>query len=373
LALSGLLSFPRFSLQGMDDELACGEELQCVGDGSADGAGCRASRSMDAELTSGGEPEGGGEGPVDGGAHRALVPVRPGSDHREMWRVTHDRVVAVRAEPSHHAALLGTRRPGVRIIASCREGDWLLLHADEGYGLQPAWMLADGAEIGLGMLMMPDARKALRQVLEASPAAGPTSAEVVVNVRLVGSGFNVDVKVPREAKVFEVKHALAEFIGRPEVLEAKLLRRKSDDVGFAARTDNPGYTSLRDGDDLGAWRQLFVVKVNLQPAAGSPAEDAAKATLPKWVFRTEYRPLSLLDEPRAEEAPDDDEPESARGPARGASAAAIPCPPPRPAAGPSADPPARVPTATPMGMPTGPRLRVRAPPHLRVIRGGYGP
>jgi len=290
------------------------------------------------------------EAPQQGAsAHEALVPVRWQAEHREMWRVVHNKVVAVRAEPSNASVLVGTRRPGARVIVACREGDWLLLHPDEGYGLQSAWMLVDGAEMGLGILMQLDAGKLLQLTLEASSATTPSSTEVLVNVRAVGSGANVDVKVPREAKVFEVKLALAEFLGRPEVLERKLLRRKSDEIGFAARTDNPGYTSLKDGDDLGLLRQLFVTQMDLLPKSGSAAERVGKELLPEWVFRTEYRPLSLLDTPWVE-----DPPERKLHNGSGSSAAG------------SATPAA----AAPARPSTGPLMRARAPPHLRAFHGG---
>jgi len=70
----------------------------------------------------------------------------------ECWRIVFKDKVAVRAEPSTKARVLGAKMPGSKVYASYQEDGWLRLHP-EMYQGKEAWMLIDGKAQGHGMLL----------------------------------------------------------------------------------------------------------------------------------------------------------------------------------------------------------------------------
>merc|ERR1712050_9460 len=51
------------------------------------------------------------------------------------------------------------------------------------------------------------------------------------------------------------------------------------------------------GDSLGFLRKVFIMGIDLSPAAGSLADLKAKAVQPQHLFLTDYRPMTLTAEP----------------------------------------------------------------------------
>ena len=61
-------------------------------------------------------------------------------------------MVAVCSEPEL-TGVLDARMPGDEVLVAYRDGDWVRLHSDEGFGDDPAWMLVDGTARGLGIML----------------------------------------------------------------------------------------------------------------------------------------------------------------------------------------------------------------------------
>ena len=70
------------------------------------------------------------------------------------WRVLHGRV-AIRAGPSTRSAIIGVARAGSEVESCEQQNVWVRMapsHAPSN-GKDSAWMLTDGREVGLGMLL----------------------------------------------------------------------------------------------------------------------------------------------------------------------------------------------------------------------------
>jgi len=90
-------------------------------------------------------------------------------------------------------------------------------------------------------------------------AERPDTVEVTIRSIHTSAAQSLQVKVA--ATIGDVKEALANALGRPEVLNVKLLRRNNDSAG---------YTSLLDDEVCGSTRQFFIMNVDLEPAPGAP-------------------------------------------------------------------------------------------------------
>ena len=86
----------------------------------------------------------------DGVADEAAAP-------RARYRVLHTRV-AIRAGPSTSNAIVGVAREGREVESLERRGNWIRMaprgaSALEGLDAWSAWIMLDGAEVGLGPLL----------------------------------------------------------------------------------------------------------------------------------------------------------------------------------------------------------------------------
>merc|ERR1739848_475361 len=86
-------------------------------------------------------------GPGTGVTHAAAVPRIPAIMSDMEWRVVHKPRVAIRGEPSTNGAIVGSKVTGAIVVAEKVEGKWIKLKGEDG------WMLTDGTEVGLGMLL----------------------------------------------------------------------------------------------------------------------------------------------------------------------------------------------------------------------------
>eukprot|EP01048_Picozoa_sp_COSAG05_P007005 COSAG05_NODE_478_length_9434_cov_5.178897_11_plen_214_part_00 len=70
------------------------------------------------------------------------------------WRVLHERV-AIRAGPSTRSAIVGVARAGSEVESCEQQNVWIRLMPSSapGKAKDSAWMLTDGREVGLGILL----------------------------------------------------------------------------------------------------------------------------------------------------------------------------------------------------------------------------
>lgn len=71
------------------------------------------------------------------------------ANKRTWWRVVHHPRVAVRASPSCSAMTVGFKEHGAVLEAVDRLGHWIQLKGASG-----SWCLVDGAELGIGVLLL---------------------------------------------------------------------------------------------------------------------------------------------------------------------------------------------------------------------------
>lgn len=139
----------------------------------------------------------------------------------EKWRVTARDMVAVCSQPSL-SGVLDARMPGDEVRVASREGDWVRLHRDEGFGEQAAYMLVDGTSKGLGILMEFEDMVESKQAEDPKPDAvdGDEDAgrQVAVVVSHAEDNAELEVLVDRDATYRKVKKAIAKSLGREDIL-----------------------------------------------------------------------------------------------------------------------------------------------------------
>ena len=78
-----------------------------------------------------------------------------------LMRVSYHEPLTVRAAASQQAEAVGSRVPGTEVVVEAQEGAWVRLSAEDpgrvdaggGEGVAEQWLMANGAEIGLGTLL----------------------------------------------------------------------------------------------------------------------------------------------------------------------------------------------------------------------------
>lgn len=72
------------------------------------------------------------------------------------YKVVHSKAVLLRAEPSVYSKELGRLQPG-EVVKGFPVGSWLLVtYANGALPAEGAWVLADGAQLGVGALLTPE-------------------------------------------------------------------------------------------------------------------------------------------------------------------------------------------------------------------------
>jgi len=90
------------------------------------------------------------------------------------------------------------------------------------------------------------------------------SDQILVDVRSLNLGHNVKLKVAKTATIQELKQSIADYVGRPEIVDqAKILRRNAD---------GQGYSSLKDDETIGGRNAFSIMNADIQPAPRSPAD-----------------------------------------------------------------------------------------------------
>lgn len=118
-----------------------------------------------------------------------------------------------------------------------------------------------------------------------------------LEIRCVQMGTAQVIQVQKTCTALEAKKILADFIGRPQVVDAKLLRRN---------LDGGGYSSLKAEEVVGTRRNLSIMGVDLSPVPGSPADLKLKREERGSQALAPPKPAALPAPPAATADPDKD-------------------------------------------------------------------